>query len=179
MQVTSIPPLCSMPFEKAPKEILLNIFSRVSDLKTYQCIRLINHRFSTFFLEKHMNFTENEQKKAIFLASKKGLHKIVARLLKNPKVNPTAQDHLPLIIACQNGHVKVVQLLLKDSRIDPSPGSNTPLILASQNGHLKIVKLLLAHSRLNLSADHKNFVLMVAKTNGRANIIKCLKNDQP
>jgi hypothetical protein len=53
-------------------------------------------------------------------ASEYGHTKVVELLLKDPRVDPTAERNYAVRWASARGHDKVVKLLLADSRVDPT-----------------------------------------------------------
>ena len=64
---------------------------------------------------------------------------MVRELLKNSKVDPSANDNQAIGIASQHGHVKIVKLLLEDKRVDPSDNKNYAIRIANQMGHKKVL----------------------------------------
>ncbi len=64
-------------------------------------------------------------------------------LLKDSRVDPSANNNKTIRSAAKNGHTGVVRLLLQDPRVDPSANNNKAMRRACQNGHTEIVRLLL------------------------------------
>lgn len=97
------------------------------------------------------------------IASEHGDTKIVELLLKNPRVDPSANDNLAIHVASQNGHSEVVELLLQDPRVDPAARDNFAIRVASQYGHYEVVKLLLQDPRVDPTANDNNAVDMAIR----------------
>ena len=96
----------------------------------------------------------------------------VARLLQDPRVNPTVMDSFALHVACIHGHGRVVELLLGNIRVDPG---NHALILASYHGHAAIIDMLLMHPRLHLS--DRCTALGLAARGGHLDVVNRLLTD--
>jgi hypothetical protein len=79
-------------------------------------------------------------------------------LLKEVRVDPTAQENAALKAACSNGHELVIALLLKDGRVNPSFKDNEPVKLALEKGHDEIVKMLLAHPKIDFTGIDTDLV---------------------
>src|SRR5690606_6818132 len=71
-------------------------------------------------------------------ASTNGHLEIVQELLKDNRVNPSAQGNEAIRVASKNGHLEIVRELLKDNRVDPSTLNNWTIREASRNGHLEV-----------------------------------------
>lgn len=90
-------------------------------------------------------------------AAAEGHGRVVARLLTDPRVDPTErEDPLELLVnAVRDGHVDVVDAFLNDGRLDPAePGAETDLDetlieTATLEGHVDVVKRLLADPRVD------------------------------
>jgi hypothetical protein len=68
---------------------------------------------------------------------------VVESLLKNPLIDPAANDNIAFRVACRFGHKEIVELLLTDPRVDPSADDSSAIVWASCAGHKEIVELLL------------------------------------
>jgi hypothetical protein len=79
--------------------------------------------------------------------------KKVKLLLKEPLVDPCADNDYAIRWASWNGHVEGVKLLLNDPRADLSADRNYAICLASRGGHVDVVKLLLDDPRIDPSGD--------------------------
>jgi len=56
------------------------------------------------------------------------------RLLKDKRVDPTAQNNNAIVEAAENGHVEVVKVLLADKRVDPTALNNSAIRQECQGG---------------------------------------------
>ena len=92
--------------------------------------------------------------KSLCYASMNGHLEVVRVLLKDSRVDPSADNNQAIQFASENGHLEVVRELLKDSRVDPSANNNYAIQDASENGHLEVVRELLKDSRVDPSADN-------------------------
>jgi hypothetical protein len=63
-------------------------------------------------------------------------------LLKDPCVDPSANDDEALYWAARYGYEKIVALLLADPRVDPTARNNEALRWAAHYGYEKVVALL-------------------------------------
>ena len=84
-----------------------------------------------------------------------GYEEILELLLKDSRVDPSAQNNYAIRFAVKNEHEKMVKLLLKDPRVDPSARYNEAIVTVAKNGNEKIVELLLKDLRVDPSA-HDN-----------------------
>ena len=109
-------------------------------------------------------------------SSRLGKEDFVARLLKDPNVDPAALGNKPLMNAVEFGHVKVFDMLVADERVDPTDNNNRAVFLAANSGREEMVKRLLALRQVN-PADRGNMALMVAVERGHLPIVKLLLND--
>ena len=98
-------------------------------------------------------------------------------LLKDERVDPSADSNYAIQWTCSNGHVEIVKLLLADERVDPSAGNNYAIREACENGHVEVVKMLLADERVDPRADN-NFAIRTACINGHVEIVKLLLPDE-
>lgn len=105
--------------------------------------------------------------------------KFVEMLLKNPKVDPSAQDNKAIINACfscegcNKTNLGIIKLLLDDPRVDPSTQDNRAIVEASD---YDTIKLLLDDIRVNPSARN-NIVLFNAYKNKDDRLIELLLKD--
>eukprot|EP01127_Copromyxa_protea_P018698 TRINITY_DN5942_c0_g1_i1.p1 TRINITY_DN5942_c0_g1~~TRINITY_DN5942_c0_g1_i1.p1 ORF type:complete len:668 (-),score=42.23 TRINITY_DN5942_c0_g1_i1:77-2080(-) len=149
-----------------PHEIL---FQALENKNTSEVFRLIH--------EEHVSVTRNNIH-ALFLACFHGLTEVVAHLLEmkcvdprpgnplaaacesgsidivrmllsDPRVDPTADESMPIQLAAQSGHSQIVEILLKDGRSDPNRALGNPLVCACAYGDTKVVQMLLADSRVD------------------------------
>jgi|GEM_PF-4319136 len=114
-------------------------------------------------VEEAINFTTSSGKTALHLASEKGNHQILAKLIKLKNVNVNHIDEngaTVLHLACENHSIRQVKLLLEHPQINVNlqdNNGNTPLHIIAQDTQYaagKILKeLLFMHS---LRADIKN-----------------------
>jgi hypothetical protein len=72
---------------------------------------------------------------------------VMKMLIKDPRIDPSANNNYAIRWASENGHTEIVKLLLNDNRVDPSDANNKAIQLASENGHTEIVELLRVYSR--------------------------------
>ena len=73
----------------------------------------------------------------------------VARLLQDPRVDPSVDDNIAIRIASEKGHMDVVKRLLQDPRVDPSASRNQAIRFASMSGRAGIVGRLLQDPRVD------------------------------
>lgn len=126
-----------------------------------------------------LGYTLNELKEniTIGLASKYGNFNKVKSLLKDPRVDPSAENNSAIILASENGHLDVVRLLLSDHRVDPSSDSNLAIQMASKNGHAGIVRLLLSNKSVDPS-DNNNYAIKWSSRNGHLDVVRLLLNNK-
>src|SRR5690606_36616559 len=62
--------------------------------------------------------------KTLRYASREGNLEVVQELLKDIRVDPSAEDNFAIRGASSYGHLEVVRELLKDKRVDPSALNN-------------------------------------------------------
>jgi len=74
------------------------------------------------------------------------LRDVVALLLKDLRVNPSAQNNWAIRSAARNGQKDVVELLLQDCRVDPSAQNDWAIRWARCYGYQDIVELLEQYS---------------------------------
>ncbi|KAJ2990630.1 hypothetical protein HDV02_004236 [Globomyces sp. JEL0801] len=94
-------------------------------------------------------------------------------LLKDGRLDPSADDNCIIKLASAKGHAEIVQLLLKHDRVDPSAADNCAIKSASAEGHTEIVKMLLKDVRVEPAADD-NYCIRVACENGHTDIVRVL-----
>jgi len=85
---------------------------------------------------------------AIAMACTVGHLAMVTLLLRDARVDPSANVHLALQRASYFGHVEIVERLLRDTRVDPSARCQEALRDAVSNGHYATVELLLRDERV-------------------------------
>ena len=66
---------------------------------------------------------------------------VVETLLKDLRVDPSADNQYAIRFAAYNGHLQVVETLLKDSRVDPSANNQYAIRWASHNGSARSADL--------------------------------------
>lgn len=132
-----------------------------------KCIHFITIKRNTitvrkfkFFLQKKKHCKSLEHKwndltsvdnYAICFASKRDHHKVVQLLLKDARIDPSADSNSAVNMASENGYSEVVKLLLQHPKVDPSAMENKAIRKATENGHLEVVQLLLQDSRVDPS----------------------------
>ena len=121
----------------------------------------------------------------------------VKELLKDQRVNPSAQNNSALISAASNGHLEVVKVLLRNDKLNISNKGNSILFiysvtifwftffsalgmitfLACENGHTTVVEELLKDERLEISStlSAQLFYIAVSKQNNSM-ILSLLKD---
>jgi ankyrin repeat protein len=99
------------------------------------------------------------------IAAECGYADIVARLLQDKRVRPSARDDYPMEIACAYGHHEVVAVLLKDGRANPRMRENKPLMEAAKNGHAEVVKLLLGVKKIDSDAGTPSYYILARYDN--------------
>lgn len=113
-----------------------------------------------------------ENSYALAFASKYNLE-IVEFLLKDPRIDPSANYNLAITNACKDGNLAIVNRLLEDPRVDPSDNQNFCLINASASGQIKIVNRLLEDPRVNPYGEP----ICVASVYGNFKIVERLMKD--
>ncbi|KAI8891890.1 ankyrin repeat-containing domain protein [Globomyces pollinis-pini] len=97
---------------------------------------------------------------------------------KNSRVDPSAESNYAIRWTSTKGHTETVKLLLADSRVDPSANSNYPIKWASRNGLTETVKLLLQDSRVDPTV-RDNYAIIWASKYGHTETVKLLlKHEQ-
>jgi hypothetical protein len=134
--------------------------------KTLECVlkysKVTNETLQTF-LNKNLK--------------KKWVNKdVISILVKDLRINPSADNNNAIKWAIESGHTEIVKSLLNDPRVDPSAKDNDAIREASQNGHTEIVKLLLNDLRVDPSACN-NEAIREASEKGHTEIVKILLND--
>ena len=110
------------------------------------------------------------------MAAEFGHLHILERLLKDPRVDPSANDNFTIRKASINGHLPILERLLQDPRVDPSAADNLPLRGGCMRGHLHIVERLLQDSRVDPSAND-NLAIHLASENGHLAVVERLLQD--
>lgn len=109
---------------------------------------------------------------ALAFASKYNLA-AVDFLLKDPRIDPSANYNLAISNACGDDNLAIVNRLLEDPRVDPSDNQNFSLITASRYGHIKIVNRLLEDPRVNPHGEP----ICIASVYGNIKIVERLMKD--
>jgi len=104
---------------------------------------------------------------AIIEACGQGHHRVVKRLLQDPRVDPSTDNNMALFFATfipgkKRERALIVEMLLKDPRVDPSAEHSRALRLASQNGNVEIVSMFLRDNRV----QDRQSALVEARKNG-------------
>jgi hypothetical protein len=110
---------------------------------------------------------------AFRLAARNGHSFIVALLLADPRVDPTAMNDEAFRFASNNRHSSVIELLLADPRVDPTAMNNEAIRYASEKGHSSVVALLLADPRVDPAADD-NYAIRMASKKGHSSVVQLL-----
>jgi hypothetical protein len=76
---------------------------------------------------------------------------VVFLLLKDPRVDPSANDNEVIRRASYYGCINLIEFLLKDPRVDPSAQNSEAIRLASEQGHLEVVDVLSKDKRVDKS----------------------------
>lgn len=79
---------------------------------------------------------------AIKYASENGYAEIVAILLKDKRVDPTAQLNCAIGVASEYGYLDVVEILLNHPSVNPSDNDNYAILHSIKNRHHNITELL-------------------------------------
>ena len=103
-------------------------------------------------------------------ACRKGHDKVVAQLLKDPRVDPSTNNNEAISLATFYGKLDVVQLLLADPRVDPSDEDNYAIRTASFHGYYTVVKELLSDHRVDPTA-RDNYAIRCASENGYSTVV--------
>ena len=78
---------------------------------------------------------------------------MICYLLKDPAVDPTVHQNMPIYLAAMGGNIEVVRILLQDPRVDPSDNDNIAIKNVAQRGFLDVVTLLVEHSKFRAPKD--------------------------
>lgn len=123
--------------------------------------------------------------KAIRWACLVGNVHVVKYLLRDPRVDPSADLNFGLRMASekgsphisrtnrQKGFLEIVKELLKHPKVDPTSHDNLIFIWAIERGHLEIVQTLLKDKRINPAAN-QNYPISTACRCGNHNRLKRL-----
>lgn len=113
---------------------------------------------------------------ALETAVQAGCAKSVARLLQDPRVDPSANDSYAIQEAAFQGHGKIVKILLQDQRVDPSADDSYAFRWAARHGHAQIARMLLQDQRVDPSAM-RNYALIWSAREGDGEIFAMLLQD--
>jgi hypothetical protein len=100
----------------------------------------------------------------------------ISELLRDPGVDPAADDNCAIREASGGGHLSVVERLLQDARVDPAAYDNKAIREASHNGYLLVVERLLQDERVDPAADD-NYAIRQASHNGYLLVVERLLQD--
>jgi hypothetical protein len=99
--------------------------------------------------------------------------KILSLLLKNPHIDPSAQNNKIIINAVKSKNYKAVKLLLNDNRINPLDQNYAALECCKS---IKIMKLFLKDMRID-PCYNNNFLLINATKEGNIKMVDLLLKD--
>ncbi|KAJ1559996.1 hypothetical protein HK096_010427, partial [Nowakowskiella sp. JEL0078] len=97
---------------------------------------------------------------------------IAKLLMKDSRVDPSANNNELLLIATVIGHHALLKLLLSDSRVDPSDS----IIVAAQQGNLETMIILLNDYRVHPTAENIGLVYLASQS-GFVDNVKVLLAD--
>jgi hypothetical protein len=115
-------------------ELIQMITAHLSLQERLQAQR-VNHTWNI-----HTTYTPDEYQKLFKHALQGDNIFAMERLLKDQRVDPSANVNCAITLAGRHGHIELVEWLLQDSRIDPSAMDNYAIQRASKNGHLAVVE---------------------------------------
>jgi len=104
-----------------------------------------------------------------------GYTEFVKLLLKDSRVDPSANDSHAIRWSIRDSNIEIIKLLLEDGRADPSDNNNYAIRYAIEYGHIEIVKILLNDSRVDTS--NCDYEIKNAIENGHKEIVKLLKKE--
>jgi len=96
----------------------------------------------------------------LLLAIESGNLDLFCELLRDRRINPSADNNASICYACKLGKTLFVKELLQHACVDPAAQNNYPLRVACHNKHLDIVRLLLERGDVN-AADQNNYAIRV------------------
>ena len=105
-----------------------------------------------------------------------GNRAIVDRLLRDDRVDPTANHNAAIGLAAERGHLAVVESLLQDTRVDPTAVDNYALRHAVTFGQVAVVDRLLRDARVDPTAL-ENVAICRAAQYGHVVVIDRLLQD--
>jgi len=115
----------------------------ISDLINLNCYHLAFRYFQ-------LNLLSDADKNLLFqdLCSKEEHLYEIRQLLKDPSVDPSADDNQALVSATKSNHLKIMSLLLNDSRVLIYPGMSIFLLYnAIKNNRLDAILLFIKHTK--------------------------------
>jgi len=154
---------------------IASLLPPVSMYATDSVKSLIGNLVKAILLQKDKRVNP-ECTEAITKASMNGHVEVVRLLLKDNRVDPSANDNGAIIWASTRGHYKVVEMLINDKRVDPSARDNEAFKCASR--HVKVMELFLRDKHMNLSAQDIMYVFKVASKGGHVEVVKLLLKDE-
>lgn len=175
-------------------EMLLDS-SSVSDCSNYDLIRLsakYGHLecLKILLMEPMNTKFLAEYYRAILEAARRGKHKCVETLLRDPRFDPCDFDRNPHLLinregvinkllewSSQYGYADILKILIHEKEADPSVNNQYALLASSENGHVECALLLLQDHRVDPSVA-KNYVLRMAERYGRDEILGILREDE-
>ncbi len=129
-----------------------------------------------YSLAQNQRQSESNIQNLFQFVSQEGFDAVVRLLLRDPRVDPSAQDNAAIRWASERGHVDVVQLLLADPRADPSVRNHQAIRMASEGGYDAIVGMLLEDPRLDPSAL-TNIAIRMVSQQGCVEVVRLLLAD--
>ena len=101
------------------------------------------------YLLKRDHFKDSNSMEEFSRACELGMRRVPSFLLRDGRVDPSAENNDAIRLASERGHRDVVELLLGDDRVDPSAENNSAIRFASRRGHSEVMMLLLKDKRVN------------------------------
>ena len=128
-------------------EALSQGFPKSSALDPYQ---FHDHNYKMIKLEELLKNSKIEFDGfvALKIAVDVGHSKSLARLLQDPRVDPSAHDNYAIRSAARNGRTESVKMLVQDPRVDTSANDNYAIRTAAKKGHHEVFKILLQDPRV-------------------------------
>lgn len=106
-----------------------------------------------------------------------GCTDVVRVLLRDLRVDPSADNSAALRWAATRGHSSIVRILLKDGRSDPSAVQSEGLRHAALRGHTEVVRLFLEDGRADPLAESES-AMRVAIDGGHIEVVNLLIRDK-
>ena len=129
-----------------------------------------------------INFTDNNGKTPLHLATCKNNLEVVQQLINLPSIRINTMDNdgmTPLHWASQCGYTDIVDYLISKGAIINIQNANgyTPFHVASFNGHLSVVELLITKgTNINIHGNNDETPLHIASERGHLSVVEYLIN---